>query len=158
MDLCDLADDELSDGMPTINVLEPGLVVIRAFIDESEQRRLAAAATEWGSMYAAGSEGLQWHRDIYENDGQSDRPVVNLSVGASCVFGIRCPSGLERHVLLRSGDCLLFGGPCRFAEHAVLDVRLDDRPSWMAREEAARRFSFTFRDSPEVRGREEEFK
>ena len=211
------------DALLEINVLEPGLVVIRNFLTGDQQRRLADEATQWGSegesgfytalegagepqlnaddgrgriydaaerfpdefiahsarasalaavdphmpkmecshvlinMYQAES-GLVWHRDIYENDGQSDHPVVNLSVGVSCVFGIRCPSGLERHLLLRSGDVLLFGGPCRFAEHAVLEVRLDDRPSWMPRRDEAKRFSFTFRDSPEVRGREEEFK
>jgi alkylated DNA repair protein (DNA oxidative demethylase) len=109
------------------------------------------------NMYAAGSAGLVWHRDIYENDGRSDHPVVNLCVGASCVFGVRCPGGRERRLTLRSGDCLIFGGPCRFVEHAVLEVLLHERPRWMPAA-AARRFSFTFRDSPEVEGREAEFR
>ena len=111
------------------------------------------------NMYTCASEGLVWHRDIYENDGRSTHPVINLSVGASTVFGVRSPSsGQEHHIYLRSGDCLLFGGPCRFAEHAVLELRLDDRPAWMVEEDEACRYSFTFRDSPEVCGREHEFK
>eukprot|EP01043_Picozoa_sp_COSAG02_P009867 COSAG02_NODE_340_length_24179_cov_6.401644_8_plen_268_part_00 len=111
------------------------------------------------NMYTGESDGLVWHRDIYENDGRSDHPVVNLSVGASCVFGIRSPSdGQERHICLHSGDCLLFGGPCRFIEHAVLELQLENRPAWMTEENDACRFSFTFRDSPEVCGREQEFK
>lgn len=213
------------EGGADVRVLEPGLVLIRGYVGEAEQRRLADDALAWGeagdggfyepgppggggrqlnadvgrgriydaaarfppafvahsarasrlaraadaamppmrcthvlvNMYAAGSAGLVWHRDIYENDGRSDHPVVNLCVGASCVFGVRCPGGRERRLTLRSGDCLLFGGPCRFVEHAVLEVLLHERPRWMPAA-AARRFSFTFRDSPEVAGREAEFR
>ena len=101
---------------------------------------------------------LQKHRDIYENDGKSDHPVVNLCVGASCKFGVRLDSGEEKVLTLRSGDCLVFGGPSRFIEHAVLEVNLDDTPSWMDNLMEPCRFSFTFRDAPEVIGREEEFK
>ena len=103
------------------------------------------------------AEGLRWHRDIYENDGKSDHPVVNLCVGAACKFGVKHDdSDKERVILLRSGDVLVFGGPCRFIQHAVLEVILDDCPNWMAK--SPFRLSFTFRDSPEVIGREEEFK
>lgn len=107
------------------------------------------------NMYTT-NEGLVWHRDIYENDGKSDHPVVNLCVGASCVFGFRhSQNDPVRTVTLRSGDVILFGGPCRLIEHAVLEVLLNDCPDWM---EFPCRFSFTFRDSPEVIGREDEFK
>lgn len=102
-------------------------------------------------------DGLCWHRDIYENDGTSDHPVVNLCVGATCVFGYKHrDDDPDQSVRLRSGDCLLFGGRCRLVKHAVLDIDLDDCPSWMAHNPV--RFSFTFRDSPEVLGREDEFK
>jgi hypothetical protein len=55
--------------------------------------------------------------------------------------------------VLRSGDVLLFGGPCRLIKHAVLKILLDDCPEWMKKNPC--RFSFTLRDSPEVLGREE---
>ena len=103
------------------------------------------------------SDGLVWHRDIYENDGTSDHPVVNLCVGASCRFGYKHQDeDPDQEVILRSGDCLIFGGRCRLMKHAVLDVMLDDCPEWM--KDSPFRLSFTFRDSPEVLGREEEFK
>ena len=101
-------------------------------------------------MYTSG-KGLLWHRDIYANDGDADRPNVNLSVGASCTFGVRLPGGRERRIKLDSGDALLFGGPCRFIEHAVLDVHLDERPAWM---DEAYRLSLTFRDASSVLGQE----
>jgi hypothetical protein len=41
-------------------------------------------------------------------------------------------------------------------KHAVLEVDLDDCPEWMS--DAPVRFSFTFRDAPEVLGRAHEFK
>ena len=209
-----------------IEVIEPGLVILRGFVDDDACRRIARMAKVTGSvdrredgfysvcpasgqrtlntgeargrlydraerfapfgvlpraaaavaaarradpamppmacshvllnMYVS-SEGLAWHRDIYENDGRSDRPVVNLSVGAACVFGFKHrDTDEERTVTLRSGDVLLFGGPCRLIKHAVLDVDLRDCPAWMAADPC--RFSFTFRDSPEVLGREEEFR
>lgn len=107
------------------------------------------------NMYTS-SEGLVWHRDIYENDGIGDFPIVNLCVGATCVFGFRHKeTDPLRTIRLRSGDVLLFGGPCRLIEHAVLEVDLGDCPDWM---ETPCRFSYTFRHSPEVIGREAEFK
>jgi alkylated DNA repair dioxygenase AlkB len=209
---------------PSIEKIEPGLVIIRNFIDDAECQRLAKMALEIGNqddedgfftknesgesnlntgeargriydnanrfhpstiahsadavaiaravdpampnmtcthllinMYTSAS-GLKWHRDIYENDGKSDHPVVNLCIGAACRFGIKHnDDDPERILVLRSGDCLLFGGPCRFIKHAVLDVLLDQIPSWMPAESPLR-FSFTFRDAPEVIGREHEFK
>jgi alkylated DNA repair dioxygenase AlkB len=108
------------------------------------------------SMYTT-SEGLVWHRDIYKNDGKSNHPVINLCVGASCLFGFKHEDDdKDRTIVLRSGDVLLFGGPCCLIKHAVLKILLDDCPKWM--KDNPCRFSFTFRDSPEVLGREEEFK
>lgn len=211
----------------SVEVLEPGLVIIRNFLPEDEQKRMAKCALKCGSdnergffetdtrtgemklnaderrgriydaitrfpnwindnaraacevarkvdssmpkmccthlllnMYTS-SNGLVWHRDIYENDGQSDHPVINICIGASCRFGLRhhdepgIKGDTEREIILRSGDVLIFGGKCRYIKHAVLDVILDDSPEWM---EVPCRFSFTFRDSPEVLGREDEFR
>jgi len=102
------------------------------------------------------TEGLVWHHDIYENDGKSDHPVVNMCIGASCLFGFeQNDEDPECTIILQSGDVLLFGGPCRLIKHAMLKVVLDDCPSWMP---TPCRFSFTFHDSPEVIGHVDEFK
>lgn len=101
--------------------------------------------------------GLRWHRDIYANDGDGDSPIVNLSVGASCRFGVRLADGSVRKLTLRSGDALLFGGPSRFVEHAVLEVLLDELPAWMSADDA-RRLSFTFREAPSVLGHEHKYR
>jgi len=110
-------------------------------------------------MYTT-SDGICWHRDIYENDGKSDHPVVNLCIGASCKFAFKHnENDDERSVILTNGDVLLFGGPCRFMMHSVLEVYLHDCPNWMKMTTLTPyRLSFTFRDSPEVCGREKEFK
>ena len=107
--------------------------------------------------------GLQWHRDIYSNDGDEDMPVILLSIGASCRFGVTLPPSARKSkrkrsvVSLHSGDVLLFGGPSRFAEHAVLAVQLGTRPAWMASRDSCR-VSLTFRESPSALGREQCFR
>ena len=110
--------------------------------------------------YYNSAKGLLWHRDIYANDGDGEKPIINLSVGATCTFGVCLPSGRVRKLHLRSGDALLFGGPCRFVKHAVLDVNLNELPEWMAVECGAEpyRLSLTFRDATSVLGREEFFR
>ena len=110
--------------------------------------------------YYNSAKGLLWHRDIYANDGDGEKPIINLSVGATCTFGVRLPSGSVNKLILRSGDALLFGGPCRFVEHAVLNVRLDELPAWLAAERRAEpyRLSLAFRDATSVLGREEFFR
>ena len=215
----------LSHQKARVEVIEPGLVILRQFIDDAECRKIAEMAQAMGSdsaedgfyttdqngnrvlntgeargriydratrfppeliqqsdnavsaaceadpampemtcthlllnMYTT-SAGLIWHRDIYENDGKSDHPVVNLSIGASCLFGFKHEdTDEERTVTLHSGDVILFGGPCRLIKHAVLSIDLNDCPEWMKESGNPCRFSFTFRDSPEVLGREHEFK
>lgn len=90
---------------------------------------------------------------------QSDHPVVNLTLGAACRFGWKHErADEEKSVVLESGDILLFGGPCRFILHTVHEILLDQTPAWMEHFEVPLRFSFTFRDAPEVLGREEEFR
>ena len=57
-------------------------------------------------------KGLRWHRDIYENDGDGDHPIVNLSVGATCVFGVEAGLGGKRKLVrLRSARfvCIILG-------------------------------------------------
>ena len=104
--------------------------------------------------------GIEWHRDVYENDGTSDHPVVNLTLGAACNFLWKHETmDEEQSIILESGDILLFGGPCRLMLHQVKEILLERIPPWMETfEPDPMRFSFTFRDAPEVCGREKEFK
>merc|ERR1712227_176661 len=89
--------------------------------------------------------------------GDGDAPIVNLSVGASCIFGVKDEDDRVRHIRLNSGDALLFGGANRFVRHAVLKVLLDERPRWMEQENAYR-LSFTFRQAHSVLGQEEHYR
>jgi hypothetical protein len=62
------------------------------------------------------SAGVGWHRDIYENDGEANKPVVTLNLGNSCDFIFKDDHETEKtFITLHSGDCLLFGGPKRHA-------------------------------------------
>ena len=99
--------------------------------------------------------------DIYSNDGDGNKPVINLSVGASCKFGVELPLVDTSYkqiirVELHSGDAILFGGPNRFVKHAVLGVLLDKTPAWMTTNPC--RVSLTFRDAASVLGREDFFR
>ena len=70
-----------------------------------------------------------------------------LSLGAPCQFGVESVATGERRVIeLRSGDALVFGGPCRFIKHAVLSIDLERSPTWMPVEQRAR-LSLTFREA-----------
>jgi alkylated DNA repair protein (DNA oxidative demethylase) len=108
-----------------------------------------------------GGEGLVYHRDIYANDGDGRAPIVNVCLGAPCRFGLRHVDengsrGRTRELTLDSGDALVFGGACRFIEHGVLSVDLDQAPAWMADDPS--RVSLTFREAPSVLGCEEYFR
>lgn len=206
----------------SVEVLAPGLVIIRGALTEHEQQELALKAQQLGRRrengflssgklnaapgrgrlydqakrlppsfsrlcsrcvsaarnsdpampgcsathvlvnYYTSAAGLLWHRDIYANDGDGDHPIVNLSVGASCDFGVEASVfGPRRTVRLRSGDALLFGGPCRYVKHAVKRILLDEAPAWMkarSDEEAPYRLSFTFREAPSVLGQEAKYR
>jgi len=124
---------------------------------ETDANMPTMACTHLLLNYYTSCKGLQWHRDIYENDGTSDHPIVNVSIGSSCRFQFKhFDEDPDREVVLMSGDVLLFGGPCRYIKHTVQEVLLDDLPeSWPY---GPGRLSFTFRDAPEAIGREEEFK
>jgi len=107
-------------------------------------------------LYYASNGGKAWHRDEGENDGRGEEPVVSLSVGDACDFALR-PGGRREDdglvMRLESGDAVIFGGPCRQALHAVLDIHPGTSPAGQRG-----RFNFTFRAAPEVLGREEEFR
>ena len=92
--------------------------------------------------------------------GDEDMPIILLSIGASCRFGVMLSSSGKRErcvVSLHSGDVILFGGPSRFVEHAVLAVQLGTRPAWMASPDSCR-VSLTFRESPSILGHENRFR
>jgi hypothetical protein len=99
-------------------------------------------------------DGLVWHRDIYENDGDSDYTIFNLSIGAPAIFGYELDDK-KYSIKLCSGDGILFGGECRFLHHAIERVFIDESPDWM---KTPGRLSYTYRDSVSMFGREEEFK
>lgn len=65
---------------------------------------------------------LGMHQD---KDERSDEPVVSLSIGDACLFRFGNASSRGRPYIdleLRSGDLFVFGGPSRFAFHAVPKV------------------------------------
>ena len=103
-----------------------------------------------------GSTGLKWHRDIYENDGDEDFTIINLCIGASCMFEYEFNSEIFQ-LNLHSGDAILFGGPSRFLKHKVKKVLLQDIPTWMKPYKNPYRISYTYRDSVSMYGKEDKF-
>lgn len=123
------------------------------------------------------SEGVGWHRDIYENDGAKDKPIVTFNLGNACEFVFKDDHTTPKtYVELASGDVLLFGGKCRYAMHKVSRVvertcpeklmptltRILERRKQTGSPDGADigdsvRLSLTFRDAPSVVGRESEF-
>jgi hypothetical protein len=125
------------------------------------------------AMYYARDRRLGWHRDDGANDGASEQPVVSLSLGDACDFLLRDEAGELIELRLESGDALLFGGPARWIRHSVAKVHAGTCPAFLlpAHEEAAReapegsaaapktfRLNLTFRNAPELFGREGEEK
>lgn len=110
-------------------------------------------ATHLLLLYYPRGGSLGFHRDEQANDGTGDEPVVNLSLGDEMDFAVRhSHADVARVVTLRSGDVILFGGPCRRILHAVVDVRPGDNV--LPPEAAGGRLSFTLRHAPEVCGHE----
>ncbi|MDX2850914.1 alpha-ketoglutarate-dependent dioxygenase AlkB family protein [Actinacidiphila glaucinigra] len=69
-----------------------------------------------------GDARLGMHQD---KDERSDAPVVSLTIGDSCVFRFGNTENRNRpytDLELSSGDLFVFGGPSRFAYHAVPKV------------------------------------
>eukprot|EP00747_Dinoflagellata_sp_TGD_P195286 gnl/TRDRNA2_/TRDRNA2_63728_c0_seq1.p1 gnl/TRDRNA2_/TRDRNA2_63728_c0~~gnl/TRDRNA2_/TRDRNA2_63728_c0_seq1.p1 ORF type:complete len:308 (-),score=29.59 gnl/TRDRNA2_/TRDRNA2_63728_c0_seq1:58-981(-) len=96
---------------------------------------------------------LGFHRDQQANDGTGEEPVVSLSLGSEADFAVRHDhSEVARVFTLRSGDVLLFGGPCRGLLHAVVETR--GARSVLPAGAGYGRLSFTLRHAPEVLGHE----
>jgi DNA oxidative demethylase len=75
------------------------------------------------------SAHMGFHRD---KDEKVSAPVVSISLGASCVFRFGNPNTRGRpytDIELRSGDLVVFGGPSRFAYHAVPKILAGTGPA-----------------------------
>lgn len=96
--------------------------------------------------------GMMWHADDDENDGDNDHPIVSISIGADCDFGYEI-DGQETTLKLRSGDVLIWGGPQRMLRHAVQKVYPLTCPPYLT-PLSKERLNFTFRDSPNMIGKE----
>lgn len=107
-------------------------------------------------LYYRDGGTLGFHRDEQANDGTGEEPIVNLSLGGEMDFAVRHEhTDPSRVVTLRSGDVILFGGPCRKLLHAVVATRAHAADEGVLPAEAGGgRLSFTLRHAPEVRGYE----
>ena len=124
------------------------------------------------TLYYAKERKMGWHRDDGSNDGQSEQPVVSLSVGNSCEFEVKHDQEEgPRSIRLNSGDIILFGGPCRQILHSVAHIYADTAakelvqtaneltalaPSNEYAAATSYRLNFTFRHAPELSGKENE--
>jgi DNA oxidative demethylase len=94
----------------------------RALIDAFYDPAVAASYrpdTALVNFYPVGAR-LGMHQD---KDEQVNQPVVSLSVGDTCQFRFGNPDHRGKpytDIDLASGDAFVFGGPARFAYHAVL--------------------------------------
>ena len=118
-------------------------------------------ATHLLMVYYTAGRGIFWHRDDAPNDGQNEHPVVSFSLGNTCSFGLchqwswQRMKESSRKIDLRSGDAILFGGPCRYIHHAVLGVQRGSAPPELAEVLGNTRLNLTFRDAPSVAGLED---
>lgn len=76
--------------------------------------------------------------------------------GNSCDFGYKLIGKQPQYIKLESGDVVLFGGPQRMIEHCVHKVYPKTAPSFLPLEDV--RLNFTFRDVPELLGKEGDWK
>jgi len=106
-------------------------------------------------LYYATAQGMYWHTDSDENDGDNDHPIVSVSIGNSCDFGFKIIGKAEQTIRIESGDVLIWGGPNRMLLHAVHKVYMGTTPEYLPFKDA--RLNFTFRDAPNVLGRERLF-
>ena len=101
---------------------------------------------------------IAWHKDDAPNDGKNDHPVVAVSLGESADFQLCAgwsrarqaaldAAGALHRVRLESGDAILFGGPLRYAHHAVSRVHVDSCARHLLPLLGGARLSLTFRDA-----------
>ena len=122
---------------------------------------------------------------IGAQDGQSDCPVVSISLGNSCDFLYRDfdnnnDDGMgSKKLQLNSGDILLFGGPSRHIQHSVSSIHMNTCPqqlqdlhlekvkgtthmpgvpseSFVQHPPHSFRLNLTYRHAPELFGKENE--
>lgn len=74
------------------------------------------------NRYAAGI-GMGAHQDRDERD--FSQPIVSVSLGLPARFAMRLDGGWVT-LALADGDVVVFGGPCRRAEHLVRPIRPGD--------------------------------
>lgn len=104
-------------------------------------------------VYYDTNEGMSWHRDSDKNDGDNDHPIVSISFGSSCDFGIKPIFKNEIFTEITSGDVLIWGGKERMLEHCVDNVKIGSSPFKTLKG----RLNFTFRSAPNIVGKEKEF-
>ena len=104
-------------------------------------------------VYYSNDEGMSWHRDSDKNDGDNDHPIVSISLGSTCSFGLKPLLKEEKFVKLQSGDVLIWGGPERMLEHCVDKINIGTSPF----ENLKGRLNFTFRSAPNIIGKEKDF-
>ena len=94
---------------------------------------------------------FKWHRDTEDpklvREGRG-KPIVSVSIGESCDFGIKDDYDDEnfKTVRLDSGDVLLFGGPARMIVHSVLSIVPNTRPPSLRFPYQPGRLNITFRE------------
>lgn len=74
------------------------------------------------NLYRGRHARLGLHRDL--DEGDDSKPIVSFSFGDSCEFVIGGPKKTDPqdHILLQSGDAVLFGGSRRLAWHGVTRI------------------------------------
>ena len=107
-------------------------------------------------LYYATQDGMYWHKDSDPNDGDNDHPIVSISIGNSCSFGYKLMGRAEEYITLESGDILVWGGPNRMLLHCVESVQANTCPSYLPIDNV--RLNFTYRDAPNVIGKESLYK
>ena len=128
------------------------------------------------TMYYTTGRHLGWHSDNGANDGVSLQPVLSISLGNTALFLVededvkRGEHGRIKELVLESGDVVVFGGPSRWIKHSVSKIYGKTAPKELC--ELMRgyherynvdgcmvlpesyRINFTFRNAPELYGKE----
>lgn len=145
--------------VPTPNLIPfSKLQICRILIDQVRGRDPAMPEfnpTHLLLLYYAAHHGIGYHADSGANDGDNNHPIISVSLGNSCEFGMRLTKG-EKKLTLASGDVVIWGGPQRMLSHSVLSVKPGSSPKFLNLSREVR-LNFTFRDAPNILGREDEF-
>ena len=76
-------------------------------------------------------------------------PVVSFSIGDSAEFLYGSDRNSDEHIILESGDVIIFGGPSRLCYHGVRSILPQTMPSFLVERTNLRagRLNLTFRQS-----------